>query len=563
MSVSGVAGELGWVRGRLSAWPGRGGCATLGVMKLFAAELNFRAIAEEFKLPERFPEDVHAEALQATDRHADHRRDLRDIPFVTIDPAGSMDLDQAVNIQDAPGAAGAGAGGDGAGDATDGAGDGAGANDAEGAARWRVLYAIADVAAFVDPAGPLMAESLQRGQTMYLPDEPTRLHPAELSEGSASLLPDQTRPAVVWDILLRADGEVADFTVYRALIRSVKRFDYTEVEADMHGGTLHPAIAQLPEVGRARQRSDLRRKAINLRLPSISVERTQDDDGTERYVLGIDERQEMNDFNSELSLLAGMCAGEMMVRAGVGILRTLPPAGDKEITAFDHSAHALGFDRSGRPIGELLADIDASTPRGMALMRDAQSLLRGAGYQQFGLVGVDAEAGESEPAGAGGADSDKPAGAAGAGEDAAVEPSIHAGIGGHYAHVTAPLRRLVDRFATEICLAIASAQSIPEWVTANVDQVLGTMKSSSQTASAVDRACLKLTEAVVLQPWVGQNFNATVLNSDGGDKAKILVEEPPILTTCVGGPDEASTIKVTLIEAEPAARKVRFAWPAD
>lgn len=504
---------VGFLRGRgtwLGAWPGRSGCATLGVMKLFAAELNFRAIAEEFKLPERFPEDVHADALQATDQHADQRRDLRDVPFVTIDPAGSMDLDQAVNIQDAT----------------------------DGDARWRVLYAIADVAAFVDPAGPLMAESLQRGQTMYLPDEPTRLHPAELSEGSASLLPDQTRPAVVWDILLRADGEVVDFTVYRALIRSVKRFDYTEVEADMHGGTLHPAIAQLPEVGRARQRSDLRRKAVNLRLPSISVERTQDDDGAERYVLGIDERQEMNDFNSELSLLAGMCAGEMMVRAGVGILRTLPPAGDKEIAAFDHSAHALGFDRSGRPIGELLADIDASTPRGMALMRDAQSLLRGAGYQQFGLAGGSAEAGDSEP-------------------------SIHAGIGGHYAHVTAPLRRLVDRFATEICLAIASEQPIPEWVTANVDQVLSTMKSSGQTASAVDRACLNLTEAVVLQPWVGQNFNATVLNSDGGDKAKILVEEPPILTTCVGGPDEASTVKVTLIEAEPAARKVRFAWPAD
>ena len=121
-------------------WPGRGGCATLGVMKLFAAELNFRAIAEEFKLPERFPEDVHADALRATDRHADQRRDLRDIPFVTIDPAGSMDLDQAVNIQDAPGE---GAGG-GAGAGTGDAGDGAGTGDAgDGAARWRVLYAIA------------------------------------------------------------------------------------------------------------------------------------------------------------------------------------------------------------------------------------------------------------------------------------------------------------------------------------------------------------------------------------------------------------------------------------
>ena len=506
---------------------GQGGCATLEGMKLFAAELNFRTIAEEFELPEHFPEDVHAEALHATDRYADQRRDLLDVPFVTIDPAGSMDLDQAVNIQDAGAAGGVGAAG------------GAGADPADGAARWRVRYAIADVAAFVDPAGALMAESLQRGQTMYLPDEPTRLHPAELSEGSASLLPDQTRPAVVWDILLRADGEVADFTVYRALIRSVKRFDYTEVEADMKRGTLHPAIAQLPEVGRARQSSDLRRKAINLRLPSISVERTESDDGTERYVLDIDERLEMNDFNSELSLLAGMCAGEMMVRAGVGILRTLPPAGDKEIAAFDNGARALGFDRSGRSIGELLADIDASTPRGMALMRDAQSLLRGAGYQHFGLVG------------------------GGGRVEVATQPSIHAGIGGHYAHVTAPLRRLVDRFATEVCLAIANSQPIPEWVTANVDQVLSTMKSSGQTASAVDRACLNLTEAVVLQPWVGQNFNATVLHSDGADKAKILVEQPPILTTCVGGPDEASTIKVTLIEAEPAARKVRFAWPAD
>ena len=496
-------------------------------MKLFAAELNFRTIAEEFELPEHFPEDVHAEALHATDRYADQRRDLLDVPFVTIDPAGSMDLDQAVNIQDAGAAGGVGAAG------------GAGADPADGAARWRVRYAIADVAAFVDPAGALMAESLQRGQTMYLPDEPTRLHPAELSEGSASLLPDQTRPAVVWDILLHADGEVAECTVYRALIRSVKRFDYTEVEADMKRGTLHPAIAQLPEVGRARQSSDLRRKAINLRLPSISVERTESDDGTERYVLDIDERLEMNDFNSELSLLAGMCAGEMMVRAGVGILRTLPPAGDKEIAAFDNGARALGFDRSGRSIGELLADIDASTPRGMALMRDAQSLLRGAGYQHFGLVG------------------------GGGRVEVATQPSIHAGIGGHYAHVTAPLRRLVDRFATEVCLAIANSQPIPEWVTANVDQVLSTMKSSGQTASAVDRACLNLTEAVVLQPWVGQNFNATVLHSDGADKAKILVEQPPILTTCVGGPDEASTIKVTLIEAEPAARKVRFAWPAD
>lgn len=144
-------------------------------MRLYAAELNFRRVAEEFRVPTDFSPAVHQAAASARDRFADRRRDARDVPFVTVDPPGSQDLDQAVHLTRR--------------------GDG-----------YRVRYAIADVAAFVVPGGVVEAESLRRGQTIYLPDEPARLHPAALSEGSASLLPGVDRPAVVWTMDLDAAG---------------------------------------------------------------------------------------------------------------------------------------------------------------------------------------------------------------------------------------------------------------------------------------------------------------------------------------------------------------------
>jgi len=70
---------------------------------------------------------------------------------------------------------------------------------------------------------------------------------------------------------------------------------------------------------------------------------------------------------------------------------------------------------------ELLGGLDPTRPEALALYMDATRLLRGAGYTVF--------------------------------DGAAPELTTHAGIAAPYAHVTAPLRRLVDRFATEICLA--------------------------------------------------------------------------------------------------------------
>lgn len=465
-------------------------------MKLYAAPLNFRGIAKEFRVPTDFAPALHEAAAAATDRFARQRRDARDIALVTIDPPGSKDLDQAVAVA------------------------------RHGHNGYRVHYAIADVAAFITPGSELERESLRRGQTIYLPDEPARLHPEELSEGSASLLPGVDRPAVLWTIDLDSSGEVTDFDLERVVVQSRARLDYDGVHADLERGTEPGSITLLSEVGRLRQASALRRSAVNLRIPAQRVEQLVDG----RFELVIEPRHDIMDFNSEISLLTGQCAGQLMVEHNVGILRTLRPANGASVAEFRAEAQALGY---RYPLeltpGQFLQSVDATEARGMAVMREAQKLLRGSGYARV----------------------------EGGGE-------VHAGIGGYYSHVTAPLRRLGDRFTTEICLALVRGQPVPDWVTERIDEVVATMRRTSQLANTVDRACLDLTEVTVLEPWVGHNFAAVVLTSDPErDQARVFVADPPVLADCLGQPRQGTATMVSLIRAETTTRNTTFAWPAD
>jgi exoribonuclease R len=142
-----------------------------------SAELKqrFDAIRAELDVPTDFPPEVVAEAREAAAAADLPERDETGVPFLTIDPPGSMDLDQAVHLE----------------------------RDGDG---YRVRYAIADVPAFVRAGGAVDEEARRRGQTIYAPDQRTPLHPTVLSEGAASLLPGEVRPAFVWDIRAGADA---------------------------------------------------------------------------------------------------------------------------------------------------------------------------------------------------------------------------------------------------------------------------------------------------------------------------------------------------------------------
>src|SRR5262249_43092271 len=138
--------------------------------------------------------------------------DATDIPFVTVDPAGSRDLDQAVHIGQT--------------------GDGG----------YLVSYAIADVAAFVRPGSALDAEAMRRGETLSFPDERVLRHPQVLSEGAASLLPGELRPAVLWQITLDATGNPTNVDVRRARVRSRQQLDYVGLQEATDAGSAPDAV---------------------------------------------------------------------------------------------------------------------------------------------------------------------------------------------------------------------------------------------------------------------------------------------------------------------------------
>lgn len=392
-----------------------------------------------------------------------------------------------------------------------------------GDAGFRVHYAIADLGAFVVPGGALDTEVRRRGQTLYLPDGSVPMHPAVLSEGAASLLPGQTAPSALWTLDLDAEGEPVSARVERALVRSVAQFDYESVQATVDAGDPHPSVALLPELGELRRAAAIRRGALELQLPEQDVERA---DGGWRLVLR--GRTEVDAWNAEISLLTGMAAATIMLEAGIGVLRTLPAPTDDDQAWLRRSAGALGIEwPEGRSAAEVLAGLDRSSPAAMALSMDATRLLRGAGYTAF--------------------------------DGAAPDLAAHAGIAAPYAHVTAPLRRLVDRFGTEVCLAVCAGDAVPDWVREALPLLPGLMEASDGLAGKVDRACLDQVEAWVLADRVGEEFDAVVLRSEG-ESAEVFVPDPPVLGKASGADlTEGEMARLRLVEADPVARRVRFA----
>ncbi|KSU56179.1 ribonuclease II [Gordonia sp. SGD-V-85] len=430
------------------------------------------------------------------DRYADVREDHTGVPFVTIDPPTSRDLDQAVHLT---------ADGDG----------------------FVVDYAIADVAALITPEGALDQESRRRGATVYFPDGSVPLHPRALSEGAGSLLPEQVRLCVLWTIRVAGDGSVTDVRVRRSRIASVARLDYAGVSADAAAGRLHPAIAALPAFGELRREVALARGAVELDLPDQTVVRTADG-----WRLDLEAHTPADMWNSQVSLLAGMCAGTIMAEAGVGLLRTLPPAEEDAIEDLRAAARALGVQwPAGLPVGRFLAGLPGGEPSTLALQSAAAGLMRGANY--LALTGPD------EPV-----------------DDALMR---HSAIGGLYAHVTAPLRRLGDRFATEVCLAIASGTPVPDWVHRALPTLPKILRSADTLGATADRASIDLAEAVILRERVGERFDAVVMSgATERRQAQIFLSDPPVIARCAGDLRPGDRVVVELTKADEVTRTVEF-----
>ena len=467
----------------------------------------------ELEIPTSYGEETLAQTTQVSERDFvtasdGDRTDHRDLPFVTLDPEGSRDLDQAFFLARTP----------------------------QGG--YDVYYAIADVASFVDPGSALDLETHQRALTYYGPDGRFGLHPPILSEGAASLLPGVDRPAVVWRIGLNSDGVIEDdIQVYRALINSREQLTYTGVQAELDAGTASDMLQILVEVGQLRIDAQIARGGATIDVPDQEVE--HDGDG---YRLVFRSALACEEYNAQLSLLTGLAAARLQRAAGVGIWRTLAPARDSDISRLRKVARGLGLTWPRRmPYGAFAQEIDSSIPAHAAFATEATRLFRGAGYVAFGTP--------SNP--------EVPLGAA------------HSAIAAEYAHVTAPLRRLVDRYGTEIALAQFAGKPVPQWVIDALDALPATMAAGSQRANAYEKASVDLIEAVLLAPRIGEVLDAVVVESSpsreegrqGQARATVLTSEPAIRSR-IEGPLDAlvlgTRVRVRVEAADPQTRSVQL-----
>lgn len=205
-------------------------------------------------LPFEFPPD----ALQEAERFGTHvsaaakrdREDLRDLAFVTIDGEDARDFDDAVWCEPVRGG-------------------------------WRLIVAIADVAAYVTPGSALDREAQHRGSSVYFPNRVLPMLPEALSNGLCSLNPDVDRLCLACEMRVNQAGKVTRSRFFEAVIRSRARLTYTKVAAylanpaavedqDVHA--VGPLLNDLYNVFRALYAARLERGALELDVPELKVQ---------------------------------------------------------------------------------------------------------------------------------------------------------------------------------------------------------------------------------------------------------------------------------------------------
>jgi exoribonuclease R len=476
---------------------------TLAPLRLAAsaAELvdDFARVRADLDVPVAFPPEVEAEADAVAARGPvlppgvpdASRRDARDLELVTVDPAGSRDLDQAYHAERRAGG-------------------------------FRVHYAIADVAAFVTPGGALDREALTRGETLYLPDGRAPLYPDAIGEGAASLLAEVDRPALLWTFDLDADARPVRTSCERATVRSRAARSYSEVQDAVDAGTASPALALLRDLGERLLDRERERGGVSIAAPSQEI--TRDGDGS--YRLQLEAPLPVETWNAQVSLLTGREAARLMGAAGVGLVRILPPPDDGMVGRLRHTARALGVEwPSGTTYADVVRGLRPTTRARATFLLQALHVLRGAGYAVI-IPG--------EPA-----------------------PS-HAAVGAPYAHVTAPLRRLADRFVNEVVLAIVGGYAPPAWATDALPGLVDVMPRADRHAAAVARACVDAVETVVLADQVGATFPATVVDRHKRGIVVLLADVPVVVTVAGDRRDLGESVTVRLDALDPVHRTLTF-----
>ncbi len=171
-------------------------------------EVQSQIVINKYQLPSDFskPALKQAAELPSQVRKEDlaGRRDIRNLPLVTIDGEDAKDFDDAVHVR-------------------------------RTRSGFVLTVAIADVSHYVEKSCLIDKDAIERGTSVYFPDRVIPMLPEKISNGLCSLVPDEDRLCMVARISFDSKGNVKKTSFFKAVMKSHCRFTYKKVQKLLDG----------------------------------------------------------------------------------------------------------------------------------------------------------------------------------------------------------------------------------------------------------------------------------------------------------------------------------------
>jgi len=387
------------------------------------------------------------------------RKDLRELPFCTIDPVTAKDFDDAIYWDD----------------------------------QNSTLYvAIADVSEYVKPFGALDNEAIYRGFSIYLPHRSIPMLPRQLSETLCSLQPHIDRLAYVFEIKLDTTTlEVINSDVYEAIIHSDRRFNYEEID-EFFNGKLEAKTDKekiiFNALNRLRTITDrLKEKRLKVGFDFHSVEISMQLD-EETNLIATTEAQETpsHALIEDCMLLANKEAAKMYDR---GIFRIHEPPSQNKLQTLYQELSAIGINIEIKStIKETIEDIQKQA-REMGIESDVDTLIIRAQMQA-----------RYAPLNSG-----------------------HFGLGfEEYTHFTSPIRRYSDLIVHRLIKAIKKNDTKEgSYVLRNIETLSMMISEKEREASNIEVEYKARKYARWANNNIGRKFKARIVGTDPEIKADL------------------------------------------
>lgn len=413
-----------------------------------------RGFHDEFPVEVMDEADRIAVEVREHEVKGQHRKDLRELPLVTIDGEDARDFDDAIFVEEHPRGT-------------------------------RLVVAIADVAHYVVERTALDAEALRRATSVYLPGRVLPMLPERLSNGICSLRPEVDRLCMVADLVIDRRGATVSTELYPAVMRSHARCTYDEVHRVLRGERVAGRDELAPMLRRAHALSTvlhamrMARGAIDFDLPENRVEL---DERGQPLRLVQRERWESHRLVEECMLAANEAVARFFREQGLPTVNRFHGEPDEEkLATFQGLLRAYGMDVKGeldsKALNEVLERLDGH-PEQRALHQLALRSMMQAVYssQQTGHYGLAAE---------------------------------------DYLHFTSPIRRYPDLLVHRLLKAFWSRRRRPagrhlEAEAERLEMLAVQCSERERAAQHVEREVSALYACLLMKDRVGESFAATV-----------------------------------------------------